>query len=117
MNIPNIPTPNFSRRPLETQAAAVDLIIDLISNSPSIPEHLKIGAKIMNAYTTFDNCLVAAVRHFSEPAPTREQNEQLFPERQEFLEYLQLMKTGLDSYLEAHPITPDGSAGQEPERP
>ena len=106
MNIPNIPTPNFSRHNLETQKAATELIMDLIANSPTIPDHLKIGVKIMNAYTTFDNCLVAAVRHFSEPAPTREQNEQLFPERQEFLEYLQLMKTGLDSYLEAHPITP-----------
>ena len=117
-NIPNVPTPNFSRRPPETQAAAVDLIMDLISNSPSIPEHLKIGAKIMNAYTAFDNRLIAAARHFSEPAETREKNEALLPERQEFLEYLQMMKAGLDSFLALHPITPpDGSVGQESERP
>ena len=115
-NIPNVPTPNFSRRPLETQAAAMDLIMDLISNSPTIPEHLKIGVKIVNAYTAFDKCLIAAARHFSEPAETREKNEALLPERQEFLEYLQMMKVGLDSFLEVHPITPpDGSAGQDPE--
>lgn len=106
MNIPNIPTPNFNRHDLETQKAATELIIDLIANSRTIPDHLKIGAKIMNAYTAFDNCLVAAVRHFSESAPTREKNEALLPERQEFLEYLQMMKTGLDSFLMLHPITP-----------
>lgn len=118
MNIPNIPTPNFSRHDLETQNAATELIMDLIANSPTIPDHLKIGVKIMSAYTAFDSCLVAAVRHFSEPAPTREENEALLPERQQFLEYLQLMKTGLDGYLAAHPITPPaGSAGQESERP
>lgn len=116
MNIPNIPTPNFSSRPIETQAAAVDLIMDLIANSPTIPEHLKIGVKIMNAYKAFDDRLVEAAKHFSEPAPTRDENEALLPERQEFLEYLQLMKTGLDSFLAAHPITPPGgSAGLESE--
>lgn len=111
-NIPNIPTPNFSRHNLETQRAATELIMDLIANSPTIPEHLKIGVKIMNAYAAFDNCLVSAAKHFSEPAKSREENESLLPERQEFLEYLQLMKAGLDSFLTAHPIAPPDSSAE-----
>ena len=117
MNIPNIPTPNFSRRPLAEQAAAVDLIMDLIMNNPSTPEHLKLCARIPDAYTKLDKKLIVASKAFSTPAKDREENERLMPIRQEFLEYLQLMTAGLENFLATHPAPPEGSAGPESERP
>lgn len=106
MNIPNIPTPNFDKEDPKTRMAVVELLEDLMINAPDVPEHQKISVRLGRAYKTFDRQLQKALAHFMEPKPDMTESEQLFPERQEFLEYLQLLKAGLDNFLTLHPITP-----------
>ena len=110
--------PNFDKHSTETKAALIDLLEDFLMNDPAVPEHQKITVRLGRAYKVFDMQLRKALAHFMDPKFDMEESEALLPERQEFLEYLQMMKAGLDSFLALHPITPpDGSVGQESERP
>ena len=106
MSIPNIPTPNFDKADPKTRMAVVELLEDLMINAPDVPEHQKITVRLGRAYKTFDKQLQKALAHFMDPKRDMDESERLLAERQEFLEYLQLMKAGLDSFLTAHPITP-----------
>ena len=75
-------------------------------NAPDIPEHQKISIRLGRAYKTFDMQLQKALAYFMDPKRDMNESKRLYPERQEFLDYLQLLKVGLDSFLAVHPITP-----------
>lgn len=76
--------------------------------SSSLPEEHKIEIRIMTAFRDFQEVMNNAYEGFANPIPPTEEGEafakEIYPSRQEFLEYLQLMKAGLDSFLAANPI-------------
>lgn len=91
----------------ESKDLLASILADVIL-SIDIPEESKIEVRIMKAANDLESTLHKAGIGFSEPIPPTEEGErlqkQLYPARKEFLEYLQLAKAGLDSFLAATPI-------------
>ena len=91
----------------ETKELLADILANVILSS-SIPEESKIEVRIMLAYRELDDLLSKTSNGFAAPIPPTEAGEKFqeeaYPTRKEFLEYLQLMKVGLDSFLAANPV-------------
>jgi len=105
------PTPNFDSRltgaSKEAKELLSELLIDAILNS-SIPEEYKIEVRIVQAYRELDTALEQAFLGFVCPIPPTEEGEEIikriYPARQAFLEYLKLMKGGLENFLVNVPV-------------
>lgn len=116
-SIPDSIKDSLGRAGKETKNLLAEILADAILAS-SIPEESKIEVRIMLAHKELDDRLGKAAGRFSTPIPPTEAGEkyqkEVYPTRKEFLEYLQLMKVGLDSFLAANPIPeipPRGTIG------
>lgn len=100
-------TGRMKNAPKVVRDYVADMMIDAIL-STNIPKESKIEVQIMKAYRDVRDVLEDAFRGYSCPIPQTEEGkevqERIYPARKEFLEYLQLMKAGLDSFLVANPI-------------
>lgn len=92
--------------PKEVTDMVADIMIESILSS-SIPEETKIEVRIMQICRDIEATVHKAMNDFACPIPPTEEGKEVqrkaFPARQAFLEYLQLMKGGLDSFLEQVP--------------
>lgn len=103
--------PIFTRRmknaPIESLNIVADIMMDAILKS-DLPKEAKIEVEIMRAFKDMVDALHAASIGFDCHIPPTEEGKavqaRIYPARKEFLEYLQLMKTGLDSFLAANPV-------------
>ena len=94
--------------PREVKDAVADIMIDAILSSEGIPEESKIEVRIMRAYKDVEALLDEIFKGYSRPIPPTEEGKkvqaQIYPARKEFLDYLLLMKVGLESFVAANPI-------------
>lgn len=94
--------------PKEVKDAVADIMIDAILSSESIPKESKIEARIMKAYKDLKALLEETFEGYSCPIPPTEEGKkvqaQIYPARKEFLDYLLLMKAGLESFVAANSI-------------
>lgn len=94
--------------PKEVKDAVADIMIDAILSSESIPKESKIEVRIMKAYKDLEALLEETFKGYSCPIPQTEEGKkvqaQIYPARKEFLDYLLLMKAGLESFVAANPI-------------
>ena len=101
-------TGRLKNAPREVKDIVADIMIDAILTSDAIPKESKIEVQIMRAYKDIEALLDETFNGYSCPiAPTAEGKEvqaRIYPARKEFLEYLLLMKAGLESFLAANPI-------------
>ena len=92
--------------PKEVTDMVADIMIESILSS-SIPEEVKIEVRIMQICRDIEATVHKAMNDFACPIPPTEEGKEVqrkaFPARQAFLEYLQLMKGGLDTFLEQVP--------------
>lgn len=92
--------------PKEVTDMVADIMIESILSS-SIPEESKIEVRIMQICRDIEATVHEAVNNFACPIPLTEEGKEVqrkaFPARQAFLEYLQLMKGGLDTFLQQVP--------------
>lgn len=98
------PTPEMSKKlqdaPRELKKLLADILTESILSS-NIPEENKIEVRIMRGYEELDELLSRTVRVFGCPIPPEDQElaKRIYPARQAFLEYLKLMKGGLENFL------------------
>ena len=92
--------------PKEVTDMVADIMIESILSS-SIPEESKIEVRIMKICRDIEATVNKAMNDFALPIPPTEEGKEVqrkaFPARQAFLEYLQLMKGGLDTFLQQVP--------------
>lgn len=92
--------------PKEVTDMVADIMIESILSS-SIPEESKIEVRIMQICRDIEATVHEAMNNFACPIPPTEEGKEVqrkaFPARQAFLEYLQLMKGGLDTFLQQVP--------------
>lgn len=92
--------------PKEVTDMVADIMIESILSS-SIPEESKIEVRIMKICRDIEATVHKAMNDFACPIPPTEEGKEVqrkaLPARQAFLEYLQLMKGGLDTFLQQVP--------------
>lgn len=92
--------------PREVTDMVADIMIESILSS-SIPEEVKIEVRIMKICRDIEATVHKAMNDFACPIPPTEEGKEVqrkaFPARQAFLEYLQLMKGGLETFLQQVP--------------
>lgn len=93
--------------PKEVTDMVADIMIESILSSSIIPEESKIEVRIMQICRDIEAAVHKAMDDFACPIPPTEEGKEVqrkaFPARQAFLEYLQLMKGGLDTFLSQVP--------------
>ena len=92
--------------PKEVTDMVADIMIESILSS-SIPEEIKIEVRIMQICRDIEATVHKAMNDFACPIPLTKEGKEVqrkaFPARQAFLEYLQLMKGGLETFLDQVP--------------
>lgn len=93
--------------PKDARSFVIDLLTDHLLSGP-LPEEIKIDVRIMKAHRELDALLTDALNGFATPIPPTEEgkklNQSLFESRKQFLEWLELTRVGLESFLAATPI-------------
>lgn len=103
------PNPNMMNRlheaPFEAKKLLADLLTEAILGS-NIPEESKIEVRIMQAYGELDELVSKTSKTFACPIPPSDEalRDKIYPARQAFLEYLKLMKGGLENFLVNVPV-------------
>ena len=101
-------TGRLKNAPWEVKNMVADIMIDAILADDRIPKESKIEVQIMKAYKDIETLLDVTYKGYACPIPPTEEGKEvqarIYPARKEFLEYLLLMKAGLESFLAANPI-------------
>ena len=102
-------TPNFEKSLNEASTETKKLLASLLTEAilgSSIPEEHKIECRIMMAFEELDELMSKTARRFAIPIPPSEEElvKRIYPARQAFLEYLGLVKEGLENFLLNVPV-------------
>ena len=94
--------------PREVKDMVADIMIDAILADNRIPKESKIEVRIMKAYKDVHDLFEDVYKGYACPIPPSEEGKEvqarIYPARKEFLDYLLLMKAGLESFVAANPI-------------
>lgn len=105
-------TPDFRKKyenaPPAVRNMLVDILTDSILSSDNIPEEIKIEVRIMAICREVEATVHKAMDDFACPLPSfdpegSEVQRRVFPARQQFLEYMQLVQGGLNAFLQQCP--------------
>ena len=94
------------KAPLDAKRLLADLLMEQLLSDDSIPEIFKIVPMLAKACADFEEVFQKNFLAMCTNASDEEQAQQLYPLRKEALEYVQLMKAGLESFLALHPDRP-----------
>lgn len=96
----------YNNASMDAKLLLADLITEAALRS-NLPEHKKFEVRIMSAHKNLDVLLCEVSRKFSVPIPNTDEGHELmkkiYPARQAYFEYLQLMKVGLENFLKEVP--------------
>ena len=99
-------TGRFANAPREVKDFIAEFMIASILRS-DIPEESKIEVKLLKICKELEHSIHKVMEDFGCPIPSTEEGKEVqrkaFPARQACLEYLQLMKEGLETFLDQVP--------------
>ena len=99
---------HLQNAPLPVKNLLADLMVESILAADGIPEESKIEVRIMKVCHEIQETVNKAMNDYGCPLPQSdpegsEAMRNAYPVRREFLEYMQLMKNGLDTFLQQCP--------------
>lgn len=102
-------TPDMAKQLNDAPVAAKKLLASILTEailSSDIPEEHKIEWRIMTARAELGELVSETTRRFAIPIPPKDEEtaKRIYPARRAFLEYLGLMKEGLENFLRNVPV-------------
>lgn len=87
----------------EAKEAAMDMLMDLLISAP-MPEEKKAELLLLREIKKTTNCITDAMGAYIGPSESLEDAQKSYPVRKEAIEYLSLVRAGVQSFIDTHPL-------------